>query len=129
MKQRALSHMDCPAPGCCENFAVLGPTVPPHAPHRDGQTDPVAAYFLICEGGSDPVIADVLGIKKRQLEGIVDQKADAVGVQIDPGRIKRLAEAFLDRHQQRVEREAVKALEEAGQSVMNFEPAPKPPAV
>ena len=98
-------------------------------PHRDGQTDPVAAYFLICEGGSDPVIADVLGIKKRQLEGIVDQKADAVGVQIDPGRIKRLAESFLDRHQQRVEREAVKALEEAGQSVMNFEPAPKPPAV
>lgn len=97
-------------------------------PHRDGQTDPVAAYFLICEGGSDPVIADVLGIKKRQLEGIVDQKADAVGVQIDPGRIKRLAEAFLDRHQQRVEREAVRALEEAGQSVMNFEPAPKPPA-
>lgn len=31
MKQRALSHMDCPAPGCCENFAVLGPVVPPHA--------------------------------------------------------------------------------------------------
>lgn len=97
-------------------------------PHRDGQTDPVAAYFLISEGGSDPVIADVLGIKKRQLEGLIDQKADVVGNQIDPGRIKRLAEAFLDRHQARVEREATKAREEAGQAVLDFGAAPTPPA-
>lgn len=97
-------------------------------PHRDGQTDPVAAYFLISEGGSDPVIADVLGIKRRQLEGIIDAKTDAIGAQIDPGRIKRLAEAFLDRHQARVEREAVKAREEAGQAVLDFGGAPTPPA-
>jgi menaquinone-dependent protoporphyrinogen IX oxidase len=97
-------------------------------PHRDGQTDPVAAYFLISEGGSDPVIADVLGIKKRQLEGLIDQKADVVGNQIDPGRIKRLAEAFLDRHQARVEREATKAREEAGQAVLDFGVGPTPPA-
>lgn len=30
---------------------------------RDGQLDPVMAYFLLADYGADPVIADVLGIK------------------------------------------------------------------
>lgn len=65
--------------------------------HRDGQDRSVLAYFLVAKGGSDPVIAEVLGLKKEQLEGIRDphhaltEKLDTTG----PDRIKRLAEAYL----------------------------------
>lgn len=31
MKQRMLTHMDCPAPGCQWSFVVLGPVVQPHS--------------------------------------------------------------------------------------------------
>lgn len=38
--------------------------------HRDGQVDPVQAYFLISEQGSDPIVSDVLGVKREQIEGV-----------------------------------------------------------
>lgn len=67
--------------------------------HRDGQADPVAAYFLVTDEGTDPIIADVLGIKTEQIEGIVDphgreelERFDAGGVQV-----KRLAELYLNK--------------------------------
>lgn len=64
--------------------------------YRDGQVDPVAAYFLLADSGSDPVIADVLGLKRAQLEGIRDPTADIVQAgQTDPERVRRLAEDFL----------------------------------
>jgi SNF2 family DNA or RNA helicase len=40
--------------------------------YRDGQKDPVTAYFLIAETGSDPVVAEALGMKAEQVEGIKD---------------------------------------------------------
>jgi SNF2 family DNA or RNA helicase len=64
---------------------------------RDGQTDPVAAYFLIADEGSDPVIADVLGLKKAQIEGVRDPEAELteqVGAAPEDG-IRRLAESVL----------------------------------
>ena len=67
--------------------------------YRDGQIDPVMAYYLLTDSGSDPVIADVLGIKRAQLEGIRDPSADVLTTnQTDPDRIKRLAEDYLLRH-------------------------------
>jgi len=64
--------------------------------HRDGQGDPVVAYFLIAEAGSDPVIADVLGLKRQQSEGVRDPHADLVEeLQVDPAHMKRLAAAYL----------------------------------
>lgn len=64
--------------------------------HRDGQERPVVAYFLLADSGSDPVIADVLGLKRAQLEGIRDPFADVVqDSQTDPERVRRLAEDFL----------------------------------
>ena len=64
--------------------------------HRDGQTDPVMAYFLLASDGADPVIADVLGIKRQQAEGISDPDADIVEqLQVDPHHIRRLAERYL----------------------------------
>lgn len=63
---------------------------------RDGQNDPVIAYFLISESGADPIMVDVLGIKKQQVDGV---KADSVELiehlQSDGGHIRRLAEEFL----------------------------------
>lgn len=43
---------------------------------RDGQKDPVIAYFMVTDCGSDPIIAEVLGIKKIQSQGIVDPKGE-----------------------------------------------------
>jgi SNF2 family DNA or RNA helicase len=64
--------------------------------YRDGQPDPVSAYYLISEHGSDPVVADVLQIKKQQIEGTRDPDAELIE-NLDTGEdnIKRLAEQFL----------------------------------
>src|SRR5688500_3601841 len=40
--------------------------------HRDGQNDPVVAYFLVSDIGSDPVMADVLALKRSQSEPMID---------------------------------------------------------
>jgi hypothetical protein len=46
-----------------------------------------------------PVIADVLGVKRGQLEGIRNPNGEIVELsQTDPNRIKRLAEDYLARH-------------------------------
>lgn len=65
---------------------------------RDGQTDPVMAYFLISDEGSDPVLADILGLKRGQLEGVRDPDAELIE-RLEGGEenIKRLAQAYLNR--------------------------------
>lgn len=45
---------------------------------RDGQKDPVLAYYLLSTEGSDPIISDALGIKKNQLVGAIDPNEDLV---------------------------------------------------
>jgi SNF2 family DNA or RNA helicase len=64
---------------------------------RDGQDEPVAAYYLVTDNGSDPVLADVLGLKRQQLEGLRDPNADLIQ-RLDGGgdqNIRKLAEAYL----------------------------------
>jgi hypothetical protein len=64
--------------------------------YRDGQSDPVVAYYLLANCGSDPVIADVLGVKSGQLDGIRDPESALVSKsQTDPERVKKLAEEYL----------------------------------
>lgn len=64
---------------------------------RDGQDEPSLAYFLLSEDGSDPVIADILGLKKGQIDGVRDPDAELVEtLTVEPGSIKRLAQAYLD---------------------------------
>lgn len=67
--------------------------------HRDGQAEPVTAYYMVADEGSDPVIADVLGIKDAQSAGIVDP--DAAGEPVLTGasedHMKKLAAAVLAR--------------------------------
>lgn len=66
--------------------------------HRDGQTDPVMAYYLLSETGSDPVVADVLGIKRVQSDGIQNPSASLLeDLVVDDDRLRRLAESVLAR--------------------------------
>jgi SNF2 family DNA or RNA helicase len=67
--------------------------------YRDGQSEPCVAYYLVADEGSDPVIADVLGLKEAQATGIVDP--DRAGVPHLVGaaddHIRKLAEDVLRR--------------------------------
>jgi hypothetical protein len=66
--------------------------------HRDEQDEPSVAYYLLSEDGSDPVIADLLGLKKGQIEGVVDPDAELVEqLAVEPGSIKRLARVYLEK--------------------------------
>lgn len=71
--------------------------------YRDGQQHPVIAYFLLADSGSDPIISDILGLKKQQLTGVIDPNADLVEkLQADDGRLKKMAEAYLQQRSKRV---------------------------
>lgn len=64
--------------------------------HRDGQPDPVMAYFLVAEDGSDPVMAQVNGLKRAQVEGIRNPAAPEVEAIAQTGKeIRQLAETYL----------------------------------
>mgnify|MGYP001014976814 CR=1 FL=1 len=66
--------------------------------YRDGQKDPVTAYLLAVDSGSDPFMMEVLGIKQDQLAGIrvdqtfLDKKPDSLAI------LKKLARQFLDKN-------------------------------
>jgi SNF2 family DNA or RNA helicase len=67
--------------------------------NRDGSIGGVSSFFLVADGGSDPVIAEVLGLKTEQVRGIVDpqQRENVVESQVDVARVKRMAEAYLQK--------------------------------
>ncbi|HEX3800268.1 MAG TPA: DEAD/DEAH box helicase [Verrucomicrobiae bacterium] len=66
---------------------------------RDGQTERVSQFYLVADGGSDPIVANVLGIKTAQVQGLL--QAGALGLKRnendDGARVKRMAEAYLKR--------------------------------
>lgn len=66
---------------------------------REGQQNPVTAYFLLIDDGSDPFLLEVLGEKQSQHEGIVEGKANVVDILesgVDRGdRIRKMAEGYL----------------------------------
>lgn len=64
--------------------------------HRDGQAESVLCYFLVSEFGADPVIVDVLGLKRQQAQGIRDPHADLVSeLQRDDDHVAKLAREYL----------------------------------
>lgn len=70
--------------------------------HRDEQDEPSIAYFLLAEDGADPVMADIVGLKKTQLEGVRDPDAELLEeLEIDAGGVKRMAESYLAKLGQR----------------------------
>lgn len=66
--------------------------------HRDGQGGTCIAYFLVSDAGADPIMVDVLGVKREQIEGVRNPEAGLVE-RADTGEnnIRRLAREFLAR--------------------------------
>ena len=63
---------------------------------RDGQTDPVVAYYLLSDVGSDPIVADVCGAKRANSAPIIDPDATTIADErVDPEHVRRLAESYL----------------------------------
>lgn len=64
--------------------------------HRDGQGDPVQAFFLISDEGSDPIVSDVLGVKREQIEGVRNPGDNLVERRdIGENQLRQLAQRFL----------------------------------
>jgi SNF2 family DNA or RNA helicase len=64
---------------------------------RDGQDATVAAYFLVADEGSDPVIADVLELKRQQAEPIRNPDAPLLETTTSShDRVRLLAQAVVD---------------------------------
>ncbi|MGH2878928.1 MAG: SNF2-related protein [Solirubrobacteraceae bacterium] len=69
--------------------------------HRDGQAQSVVAYFLVSDIGSDPVIADVLNVKRMQAEPLRDPDAKLFeAVEDTSGRVRKLAEQVMAKRKQ-----------------------------
>ncbi|MDA4845983.1 DEAD/DEAH box helicase [Hoeflea poritis] len=64
---------------------------------RPGQEKQVDAIYCHTNGGSDPLLIEMLGLKASQSQGIVDPLKGAQPVHTDDSRIKLLAERFLER--------------------------------
>jgi SNF2 family DNA or RNA helicase len=65
---------------------------------RDGQEHPVQAWYLVSGAGSDPVLAEVLGLKRAQAEPLRDPDVPlSEDLAVDANYVARLAEAFLGR--------------------------------
>lgn len=65
---------------------------------RDGQPEPVTAYFLVAEDGSDPIVSEVCGVKRAQSEPVLNP-GGALVERIDTGEhsLRQLARDFLTR--------------------------------
>lgn len=63
---------------------------------RDGQKDPVTMYYLTSTEGTDPVMIDILGIKKQQIEGINNPFSNTIELITNTtDHMKKLAEHYL----------------------------------
>lgn len=64
---------------------------------RDGQEDVVLPYVPYCTHGSDPIVMDVLGMKRQQVELTIDPNRPTVEnlPQFDPEHVKKLAASIL----------------------------------
>jgi hypothetical protein len=64
----------------------------PHA-----RTEPITEIYIVADGGSDPLIASVQGLKASQAQGIIDPKRGIEQVHSDESRIKQLAQMYLEK--------------------------------
>lgn len=67
---------------------------------RDGQKDPVVAYYLVSDQGSDPVVQSALGVKRMQLEGVRNPGDFAIAETVKSDGVVELARAVLARRKQ-----------------------------
>lgn len=63
----------------------------------DGIENNVTAFFLVADGGSDPVISQLIGLKASQLDGIVGTSVtEDLSPEEQLSRIKQLAQTYLN---------------------------------
>jgi superfamily II DNA or RNA helicase len=75
--------------------------------HRDGQEQSVVAYFLVSDIGSDPVVADVLNVKRTQSEPLRDPDKELFETVTDTkDRVRKLAEQLVAARDEGTLREA-----------------------
>ncbi len=64
---------------------------------RDGQPDPVVAYYLVANDGADPIMVEALGLKQEQVDGIRNPDDIFPERKGGPGKdISALAKAYLE---------------------------------
>ncbi len=66
--------------------------------HRDGQKNSVMEYYLTSSGGSDPIIAEIIGLKRAQVGGILEVGGSSGLTKLqstETARVKRMAEMYL----------------------------------
>lgn len=80
--------------------------------NRDGANGNVSAFFLVSDAGSDPLVAEILGLKTAQLEQMVDpdRKDNLSTLQTDAGRLKRLARDWLANNAKKTEGTVISGL-------------------
>lgn len=65
---------------------------------RDGQENPVMIIYPVSDGGSDPVMMDLCGLKNSQSDGIMDPDGkNDINYGSDESRIKKLVQYYLDK--------------------------------
>jgi SNF2 family DNA or RNA helicase len=67
---------------------------------REGQEQPVTAFFLVTADGSDPPMMDVLGIKASEAQHIVDPHLGIEVRENDTSHLHKLVERYLGRKQE-----------------------------
>lgn len=69
---------------------------------RDGQPNPVQEFYLVADGGSDPILSEICGLKKDQHRGLLSPGTGGLEeLQTDlSARVKLMAEAYLKKHKQ-----------------------------
>jgi SNF2 family DNA or RNA helicase len=66
--------------------------------HRDGLDGSLAVYYLLADEGSDPIMADVLQIKRSQSEGLRNPTLDLIEkLDVSGERIRDLARSYLSK--------------------------------
>ena len=63
--------------------------------NRDGQKSPVLAYYLIADEGADPIMCEVLGLKRDQSTGIVRFGEEREAFDSTGHPVRMLAEKYL----------------------------------
>jgi hypothetical protein len=62
---------------------------------REGQKDPVTAFFLVTDDGSDPPMMEVLGLKSSEATSIIDPYLGAQAVHSDVNHLRKLVDRYL----------------------------------
>ena len=81
-----------------ENQLHLSQNVQPHAGYRLWIEDEITAIYFWTNGGSDPLVIQVHGLKGSQARGIIDPTKGVEHIYSDESRVKMLARQYLERH-------------------------------